>query len=283
MMISRPLFRSLITVSLTTSAIHAQVLFNQDFTSSTDFEDYFSESPSAGQFNDINTGASNVATISNGTLTFTKSVAGSGGSSGFVRTTDIGLNPNVLQFSFTFNVSGNSSDQTSGTQLVLQVGAGFGTGVTAESNSEVHSRIAFNWTEIGGQWAIEPGGGGSASSNYIGAQTVTWVVNNSGSSFDYTAPNSSTTSVANDSYDLWIGDTLELTSVTATSASQSLTDFKFAFNTAANAATISFDNLSISSLSAVPEPSSFATLAGFAVLGLAASRRRRSCSASLAA
>jgi len=258
----------IVTIFPTTSL--GQVVFQQDFSSSTNVADYFDSSPNSGQFDDINSGANNVVSISSDTLLFMKT---GGNSAGFVRTADLASSPSVLVFTINVGVSGNSTAETSSTEVAFQVGSGFGTVVGAENPTNVHSRIGFNWTSTDGQWAIERGGStASPSSNYTGTQTITWVINNSGAPINYNDPSGGTSSLANDTFDAWIGNSLELSSVTATSAGVSLTDFKFAFSSSAENAGVYFDSISVS---AVPEPSSFAALLGLGALGLVATRRRR--------
>ena len=52
--------------------------------------------------------------------------------------------------------------------------------------------------------------------------TITWVVNNSGSALDYDDPSSSTSTVNDDCYDLWIDNTKVVSNQAATTAAQTL-------------------------------------------------------------
>jgi PEP-CTERM motif len=276
----------LATLAVSIAAIAAtgtssgQTLFSQDFSSSSTVSSYVSSSsPTTGQFNSIGAGASNTATISSSALVFNKT---GNTSSGFVRTTDFSTTPSALLFSFDLNVTGNSVSETSSTNVILQLGSGFSTSVGAEANSAVHSRIAINWTATSGHWSIRRGGvtGTSAvSGNYTGSQTVRWYVNNDTTSISYRGPDNLIYSLASDTYDVWIGLTREtnLTSVGATSGTVALNDFKFAYNSAGENASITLDNLAIT---AIPEPSTYTAILGVLALGGVATRRRRRSSVS---
>jgi hypothetical protein len=75
-----------------------------------------------------------------------------------------------------------------------------------------------------------------------------WVLNNSGISFSYTSPTGSSVTVANDTADLWAGATQVFNDVAIQTASQVMTDLKFAFDN--GSATVSMDNFLIT----IPEP-----------------------------
>lgn len=66
----------------------------------------------------------------------------------------------------------------------------------------------------------------------------------------YRGPDGSNESIANDTWDLWIGTTRELNEIAATTASQTLTDFKFLWTN--GNATIDQDNFLITPIPAIP-------------------------------
>lgn len=64
----------------------------------------------------------------------------------------------------------------------------------------------------------------------------------------------STVELADDTFDLWIGNTHELISIGALTAAQMLDGFRFYLGAAAKAGILTIDSLTVSSVSAVPEP-----------------------------
>ncbi|MEN9840512.1 MAG: hypothetical protein RL376_312 [Verrucomicrobiota bacterium] len=261
---------------LISSPASAQILWDQNFNGSSNTADYINlSSPSSGQFNAIPTGTNNNAAIASGALVFNKTGSNS---AGFSRITDFSTTPSALLLQFDLNISGNSTEQSSSAGIIIQVGSGFSTAVTAENTSNVHSRIALNWTTTDGQWSIRQGGSSastSVSANSSGTQTVRFYINNSGLTLNYLGVDNNSYSLINDAYDVWIGSSRapNLTGVVATSGEVALTNFKFAYASAAENAIITFDNLSIT---AIPEPASFALVTALATAASIAFRRQNS-------
>ena len=271
-----PLVALIFAAGLSSSTASAQTLFNQTFNSSSTLADFFNAAtPSTGQFNAITSAANNIATISSGALVFTKN---GGNSAGFSRSTDFNPVPSALLLQFDLTISGNTTAQTNSTGLVLQLGSGFSsTTVGVEAVANLHSRIAINWTTINGEWSIRRGGGtgdSTVSANTTGTQTLRFYVNNSGLSINYLGIDSTNYSLANDTYDVWVGTTRapNLTSVVASSAPDiALTDLKFTYDSGAANAVIAIDNLSVT---AIPEPASFTFIAALASATAVAIRRQ---------
>jgi len=222
-------------------------LLQQNFSSSSTVTDYVnSTSPSNGQWNAISTsGSGTVLSITSGALQFARGTANTGT---FSRTTDFSPTPTSLIYRFDLTVSGNTTAQT--TAAVWQVGAGFGIANSAEVIANVHSRIGLNWTTTGGQFSIRDIGATSNSTNFSGTQTVTWVINNSGSSLSYRAPDGTEESVGDDKADLWVGTTKALNEIAATTSTQILTDLKFAIT--AGTGTVAIDNILIDPIPLTP-------------------------------
>ncbi|MCX6938734.1 MAG: hypothetical protein NTU80_12745 [Verrucomicrobia bacterium] len=260
---------------LSSSTALSQTLFNQAFNSSSTLADYINAAtPSNGQFNAITSVANNTASISSGALVYAKN---SSSSAGFSRTTDFSPTPSALLLQFDLSISGNSTEQSSSSEVVIQVGSGFSTSVGAESTSNVHSRIALNWTTTDGQWSIRRGGSAGASNvsaNTTGTQTIRFYINNSGPTLNYLGIDNNNYSLINDAYDVWIGSSRapNLTGVVATSGEVSLTDFKFTYASTAENAIITFDNLTIT---AIPEPASFVFITALATAASIAFRRQK--------
>jgi hypothetical protein len=239
------------------------VIFSQDFGTNDTLATYVSSNtPSSGQFNAINTsGAGTVISVTTGVLTFTRTAnAGS-----YSRTTDFTSIPSAIIYKLDLTVSGNTSAQT--TAAVFQVGSAFGTANAAENIADTYARFGINFGATAGEFGIRDVTNGTSSALFAGTQTITWVMNNTGSSLNYLAPTSASTALANDTADLWVGSTKILNGVTIQTASQTITDLKFAFTTGTG--TIGIDNIQIS---VIPEPSA-ALLGGLGMLALL--RRRR--------
>lgn len=218
-------------------------LFQQNFSTSTTVADYVNASaPTSGQFNAISTsGSGTVLSINTGggnnKLRFNRS----NNAGAFSRTTDFSPAPISLIYKFDIAVSGNTTAQT--TAATFQVGSSYGIGNSPEANASTHSRIGLNYTSTNGTFQFRDLTNSINSSNLSGVQSITWVINNSGNTLNYTAPDGSTESVLNDTYDLWAGTTKLFNNVSATTASQSLSDLKFVINNGTGI--IDFDNFDI--------------------------------------
>lgn len=247
--------------------LKAQVIFTQDFSASTTVADYVnSTSPTNGQWNSISvSGAGTTVSITNGALVFSRT----GNAGSFSRTTDFSPTPTALMVQFSLSVSGNTSAQT--TAAVFQIGSGFGTANSAETNANTYTRFGINLGGTAGEFTLRNLATSTNSGTLSGTQALTWVINNTGGSITYTAPDSTTRSLSDDTAELWAGNSIVLSAMAATTASQTMTDMKFAFT--AGTGSISFDNFVIT---AIPEPSTYAALAGLAALiGVMVHRRRQ--------
>jgi hypothetical protein len=233
---------SLFTLLLLSSFLNLNAqIFVQDFNSSALISDYVNAaSPNSGQFNFIgSSGAGTAVSINNGKLRFNRTA----NAGAFSRSTDFSPVPAIISYQFDLDVSGNSSAQT--TAAVFQVGSGFGSSNSAESNSLIHSKIGVNIGSTPNTFSLRDIGGGSNSATFTGAQTITWVINNSDGDISYPAPDGSMESLAQDKFDLWIGTSKEFDDRAAITETQVLSDLKFAFF--AGTAIMDIDNVTISS------------------------------------
>jgi hypothetical protein len=224
----------------------ASIVLSQNFSASDEVAHYVNATnPGSGQWNAITTSGSGVTVgISTGQLQFTRDAANTGS---FSRTTDFEPEPLGLMYRFTLDVQGNSAAQT--TAAVWQVGSGFGTGNSLEANARVHSRFGLNFGSEPGSFSVRDIGGSIDSALFAGPQQVTWVLNNSGGQLEYLGPDNSASTVAKDSWDLWIGEALVFDERSATTPDMPLHDLKFIFNRGTGA--IQMDNFRIE---AIPEP-----------------------------
>lgn len=217
-------------------------LFTQNFNSSALLTDYVnSTTPNNGQFNAIATsGSGMVVGINANQLRFVRT----GNAGSYSRTTDFSPVPTALMYQFDMTLSGNTASAT--TAAVWQVGSGFGTANGPESNPATHSRLGLNIEANSGEFSLRNITSGTNSAVFSGKQTVTWVINNSGNSLGYNAPNGTTQSLPNDSFDLWVGNSQVFNDVAVTTPSVDLKNIKFVFS--AGAGTIDIDNIYINSL-----------------------------------
>ncbi len=224
-------------------------LFTQNFSSSSVVADYVSATPNNGQFNSISSsGAGVTVSINNGTLQYTRGTANAGS---FSRTTDFSPVPSTLIYKIDITVSNNSAATTSA--ATFQVGSAFGTANSTESNANTYARFGINISATSGNFSIRDLTNTTNSAEFSGTQTITWVLNNSGATSTYTAPDNTQQTVANDTADLYVGTLLVFNDVAIQTPTQTITDLKFAFT--GGTATIQLDNIVI-------DPIPVATAAG---------------------
>ncbi|MCU7615107.1 T9SS type A sorting domain-containing protein [Chryseobacterium sp. GMJ5] len=214
-------------------------IFEQDFNSSSTVSSYVSATtPNSGQFNAISTsGSGTVLSINGGKLRFART----GNAGAYTRTTDLTPTPQLMIYQFDLAVSNNTAAVTNA--ATWQIGSAFTTGNSTEANSIVHSRLGLNLTATNGSFSLRDIGGSLNSSVFSGTQNIFWVINNTGATAFYLAPDNTVGTLSNDEADLWVGTTKALTSLPATTATQSLTDFKFVISN--GTANVDIDNLKI--------------------------------------
>ncbi|HKP86533.1 MAG TPA: signal peptidase I [Blastocatellia bacterium] len=232
-------------LAIAVAPVRAQsLLFQQDFSSSNTVGSYVSATPNNGQFNQITSqGASNVA-ITGGALTFTRGNQ----NASFSRSTDFTPTPQVLVYQVDITVSGNTAVQL--TAALFRVGSGFGTGNNDETNANTFAKFGINLTATNGTFQIRDITNGTNSANFSGTQTISWILNNSGSTLTYNAPDSTSATLANDRADLYVGNTLVFNDVTVETPTQTMTDLKFVFTT--GTASIALDNFLITEIPLSP-------------------------------
>ncbi len=220
-------------------ASYAQLLF-LDFNETETLGDYVSLSNPSNRFlNAIGTSGAGVqVSISQQMLKYNRTGSNTGA---FARSTNFSNTPQTLAIKIQLRITDNSSAQT--TAAVFQIGTGFGTTNAAESNASVHSRFGLNFTVNGGEFSLRDLSTSTNSSVLNGLQMLTWVINNSGNANTYRAPNGSLESIANDTWDLWAGNTKLFDDRAALSAALNLEDLKFAFTNGVGA--IHIDQLQV--------------------------------------
>lgn len=227
-------------------------LLQQDFSSSTTVSNYVNAAaPTNGQFNAISTtGAGTELSINTGgannKLRFNRSIGPNTGS--FSRTTDFSPTPSTLMYRFNLAVSGTATAVTN--FAVFQIGSGFGTANSAESNANVYARIGLNTTTTAGTFGLRNISTSTNFSGLSGTQAITWVVNNSGATTTYRAPDGTNESIADDRADIWVGTVRAFEDVAVLTATQTITDLKFVID--ASNAIVDIDDLLIDPIPTIP-------------------------------
>jgi hypothetical protein len=207
-------------------------LFTQDFSSSTVVADYVdATAPTKNQFSLIN---GPVWSIEAGRIKMVKPAGSAGNLRRWVAME--GTPVSAMSFSFDMEVTGFS--EAAGTRLY--------TGVIGEPVG------GGNWmawgidaTGVANEWTVK-----GASQTFTGEQTIRIELNATGADLDYTDPLGGTQTLADNSYDIWVGTTLVIDGNTDNfvTPENQLTSFTFGMPSEP-AATYYFDNFSV-----VPEP-----------------------------
>ncbi|HRN72147.1 MAG TPA: hypothetical protein PLM81_03395 [Ginsengibacter sp.] len=196
---------------------------------------------------------------------------GAGGSNQNAALTDASNLPKVIKLSVDITVSNFDQDMTNA--VVLSIG---GSGLNPAGNSDIsktnganHSVLAITtsggkykfsrptaWDDDGG--TADPNNVSTASYNSGDTKTLTWIINNSGQTYqNYTGPDGNTHTLGDNEYDLYAGTDLILANRTATHGSIAITSFVFILRSIDlattglpnNRITVDFDNLAIEDLS----------------------------------
>lgn len=218
-------------------------IFSQDFSSSASVPSYVSPTPNSGQFDAIGSVGTSSTSITSGALRFTR---GSGNTS-FTRSTNFSPVPTALVYKFDITVSGTPSTANN-TVCRFQVGSSFNSLTNnVETDANTYAQLALDFRGTA-NFRFRNITNGSTSSNYsVGTvYSVTWAMNNSGSTRTYTAPNGSSETVANDRADIWVGTTRIWDDANVQTGTGSLTDLKFAYTLSTGS--ISIDNIHIYSI-----------------------------------
>lgn len=238
-------------------------IFSQDFSTvltafqnsaSTDATYVNTTAPTSSQFTQLqsNSNGTVIEVVGTGGNANTLRIARTSGTGNFARNGAAGSlgSPGTMIFKMDINVIGFTS--TSNTGVTVQVGDGFSDAVTAtEATSLVHSSFALRLDQTAtGAYKLRNAAGTNSSTSHTGALSIFFVINNSGSSVNYTGPDNNTYSLANDTYDLWGGTTREFSAQAATTGTQALNNFKVT----QIQGNITYDNINISQIPTQPVP-----------------------------
>jgi hypothetical protein len=240
---------SILTLLFASASMNAQ-LFKQDFENSTTVSDYVSVVPGIGEFNGLTTGQTGLTTtISNGALQFERTDVATMYA---YRNFNFNENPTLVQFKFDFELS-NFQSGTQNPIFSIFIGNSF-SNASFGTNSSYASRFGI----VGGNGAnefrlttVDNIGGAPSSGSFAGKQTITFIVNNSGSNQTYTAPNGTEASLSNGKMDLWVGTTKAIGdfSLRNTDAPKAdISGFKIQATSRSGLGTFTFDNIEFKDL-----------------------------------
>lgn len=220
-------------------------IFSQSFNSSTNRIDYIGST--ANKFDQISNFGNAPATIVSGALRFSKN----GGSSAyFVRTTPLrAIAPKFIKFQFKLNV-GIPSTIADNTNCNAALYIGDGTDAGFNDPSVVTAPVAASiHTQLNIKLLISTGSAKFSINNkeYSGQQTITLLVNSTGDTIPkiYTTPNGKKAMVANNKFDVWVGNEQVINEGSATTAGVGLNKFKFICPSCSPNAILDFDDINI--------------------------------------
>lgn len=235
----------ILSTLLSSGLYNAQNVFSQNFNSSTTLTDYVA-SPASGtsnKFDGITT--SNIAGTTWSVAANNLTVSRTANAGSFTRISTTGTTTGqALWIEFDLSVASSTTSTNAGT---LYVGTGFTNANSGPANASSHSRLGINFTTTSGNFTLRNITAGVNSGTLSGVQKVTWVINNTGSSLTYTAPDGSTETVQSNFADVWTGTTRTFNEIGATTNGVALKDFKFVISNGTGS--ITFDNFYIKPLS----------------------------------
>jgi hypothetical protein len=216
--------------------------FSQDFLANTTITSYASIPASANQFTEIPTVTGITTTITNGRYQLAKSGT-TAVNYRFGRGGDFASEPKSLFCQFNFGVV-TAAAVTKNNAIVLSLGGtGIVDGVTVPTAANTYAKLNFNL--IAGGLTFQLNDGTTNSANFTGNQDITYVMNNTGATFTYVAPDGTNEILGNDLFDVWVGTTKVFNDRPVTTGTQTIKRFRFDIThdaAVANAPTVSFDN-----------------------------------------
>lgn len=226
-------------------------IFIQDFSASTDISSYISATPDSGQFSGISNSAEVVSSITNGQLRMVKTA---NTASYFYRTPSPALSPvpNFIQLKFDFEAS-NQDQVTSTREIPFYFGANYTSAGVPIATAYCRFGIGIS-TSLGKFYLKILDNGNTQSADFSVKQTIIFLANNSGSTQSYPAPNGSSETIANDTWEIWVGTTKVFNDVAVKNPDLELGSFKFQYNSTLPNATLDFDNIEFKDLAVSSTP-----------------------------
>ena len=225
--------------SLTATFISATLPFAQNFSFSNTLADYLiGGAAPGGQWDAVGATGGSTVSVSGNAL----QIAHANGKVTLSRATDfVYPAPGVLVYSFNLSLTGGSGT-SSNPDGVLRVGSGFGTANSDEADANTFGKLGINMGSGTNQYQLRNIASGQNSANISGNPVITWVLNKSGNSFSYLAPDGTTGTVGNNRMDVWVGTTLNpaFDEMAVTTSTAAMTDLKF--DSEGQPGTFTFDN-----------------------------------------
>ncbi len=174
-----------------------------------------------------------------------------GGNGALVRNVAFPGPPTSLLVKFDFNVTSyrRSGGSTSNNYVNFNVGTSYDSSANRPSGGYAKFGIGFyRSTGVDSFWYVNNINSGTVTGtgHYLGVQTITFAVNGTGAQQSYTAPGGATETVADQTWDLWVGTTKEFDDQPILDNTQTMSTFKIVFGGGSN--TVSFDNIVIDPL-----------------------------------
>jgi hypothetical protein len=228
------MFNRLLAALLGLLAISARLsaqttYFEQNFSAGGTPASYVSSSPNNTQVNGL---AGLSATITNNSVQFSRPTDAN---TGYIsRSSNFASTPTSLHVQFSFEVTSSDPSVTGTSAVMFYVGSNFSSGPTNPNNGDTYARLGIALASTGsGQFQVRTvpsGGGGVASASFSGRHTITFAMNNSGTSLKYVSPTGVMETLPDDTYDIWVGTTKFANDQPVLTASQTINNFKFRLN-----------------------------------------------------
>lgn len=202
---------NLILMACISFAAQAQI-FSQNFGDATanavDASAFaISSNPNKKLFTFISNYGNSKSSIVDGKLQFNKTA---NSTTHFVRNLDFAPNPKLIKVSFEFQCMDVVADYNLN-QATFMLGANFLNDATQPSQTDTHSKFGISMSGADFKLNVVSNQANTATSQssatFSGQQTITFIANNSGAAQKYVAPNASTETLADDTWDLWVGNT----------------------------------------------------------------------------
>lgn len=245
---------NLILMACTSFAAQAQI-FSQNFGDATanavDASAFATSSnPNKKLFTFISNYGNSKSSIVDGKLQFNKTA---NSTTHFVRNLDFAPNPKLIKVSFKFQCVDAVGDYNLN-QATFILGANFLNDATQPSQADTHSKFGISMNGADFKLNVVSNQANTtttqSSATFSGQQTITFIANNSGAAQKYVAPDASTETLANDTWDLWVGNTKVYNDIAAY-GNADIKHFRFSMLSAATTiATVKaqFDDIEIQNL-----------------------------------
>jgi|GEM_PF-2291543 len=245
---------NLILLACTSFTAQAQI-FSQNFGDATanavDASAFATSSnPTKKMFTFISNYGNSKSSIVDGKLQFNKTA---NSTTHFVRNLDFVPNPKLIKASFKFQCIDAVGD-FSLNQATFMFGANFINDATLPSQADTHSKFGISMSGTDFKLNVVSNQANTttsqSSATFSGQQTITFIANNSGAAQKYAAPDGSTETLADDTWDLWVGNTKVYNDIAAYGNSD-IKHFRFSMLSAsATIATVKvqFDDIEIHNL-----------------------------------